>query len=347
MMLPNNCMECIFSTGRFVRIIAVILLLLVHHSGQSQEIAISTELDTNRALIGDQLQLTIRVEKPAGARVAFPQLKDTLGRKIEIVGDSYTDTAAVSADRVAYGRKLLITVFDTGFFEVPSLDFIATSGQYQDTLTTPPLPFMISAVPLDSALRDIKANYKAPLNLAEILYYARENYPYGLLAIGAGLLTWFLIRYFRRKSGRKKVTGAAPRVELPEVTALRELDRLIADKPWMHGSIKPYYVKLSEILRAYIEGRFHTMALEQTTDEILDSLKADACAAADLNRLAGILRLADWVKFAKVIPDVQENARQVELAVEFVRSTSAQVNVTPPAAEDEKDKVQPKISADV
>jgi hypothetical protein len=340
-------MACIFSIGRLLRIIAVVLLLLVHYSGLSQEVTISAVLDTNRALIGDQLQLSIRVEKPAGVQVAFPQLKDTMGRKIEIVGDSYTDTAAVSADRVAYGRTLLITVFDTGFFEVPSLNFIASSGHYQDTLTTQPLSFMISSVPLDSALRDIKANFKAPLNLAEILYYAKENYPYGLLAVGAGLLTWFLIRYFRRKSGRKKDTGATLPAELPEVTALRELDRLIADKPWMHGRIKPYYVKLSEILRAYIEGRFHTTALEQTTEEILDSLKANTCTAADLNRLAGILRLADWVKFAKVIPDVQENARQVELAIEFVRGTAAQVTADPEAAEGEKDKVQPKISADV
>lgn len=65
------------------------------------------------------------------------------------------------------------------------------------------------------------------------------------------------------------------------------------------------------------------MALEQTTDEILRELKSAGCEASDHTHLAGILKLADLVKFAKVIPADEENAVQVELAAGFVRSTSS------------------------
>jgi hypothetical protein len=64
------------------------------------------------------------------------------------------------------------------------------------------------------------------------------------------------------------------------------------------------------------------MALEQTTEEILMALRSTPCGASDLNKLSGILKLSDLVKFAKVIPATEENALQLDLATEFVHSTA-------------------------
>jgi hypothetical protein len=288
----------------------------------AQQVVIRAELDTNRALIGDQLNLLLSVEKPVDLRIEFPRLKDTITRNIEIVRDSYTDTTSVSQGRVIFGRNLLITVFDTGFFEIPALDFIAQSGQLRDTFSTLPLQFVILPVAADTILKDIKPNYKAPVNLAEIFYYIKKNYPFGLLAIAIALLTWFIIRYFRKKHGRGVDIQKEIPLELPEVIAMRALEKLKSDKPWMHSRVKLYYTRLSEILRRYIEGRYNIMALEQTTEEILITLKSTPCKASDLNRLTGILKLSDLVKFAKVIPAIDENALQLDLASEFVHNTT-------------------------
>lgn len=310
------------SIGKYSKYLPVIILIAGFRIISAQEVFIKAELDTNRALIGDQLHLYLTVEKPADLRMDFPVLKDTITRKIEIVGDSYTDTVSVSQNRVAFGRNLLITVFDTGTFEIPSLDFLAYSGQFPDTFTTLPLQFMVSSVKADTTLRDIKGNFKAPVNLAEILYYIKENYPFGLILIGIGLLTWYIIRSLRKRRGRGMDIQKEIPFELPEVIALRELEKIREEKPWLHNKVKLYYINMSDVLRRYIEGRFNIMALEQTTGEILLALKSTVCAASDLNSLAGILRLADLVKFAKVIPAVEENALQVDLAVAFVRNTS-------------------------
>ncbi len=288
----------------------------------AQQVVIKAELDTNRALIGDQLNLLLSVEKPADLRIEFPRLKDTITRKIEIVGDSYTDTTSVSQGRVIFSRNLLITVFDTGLFEIPALDFMAYTGQSPDTFSTLPVQFVVLPVTADTTLKDIKPNFKAPVNLAEILYYAKKNYPYGLLAIAVALFTWLIIRYIRKKRNRNGDIQEEIPLELPEVIALRELEKLKEDKPWMHNRVKHYHSRLSEVLRRYIEGRYSIMALEQTTEEILMALRSTPCGASDLNKLSGILKLSDLVKFAKVIPAVEENALQLDLATEFVRSTA-------------------------
>jgi hypothetical protein len=301
---------------------AVILILGFSHL-LAQEVIVNAELDTNRALIGDQIRLHLSVEKPVGIHVVFPELKDTLSRKIEIVSETNMDTASVRQNRETISRDLQITVFDTGFFEIPSLPFVATSLDSQDTLQTTPIYFEILAVKSDTTLRDIKANYRAPLNMAEIYAYVKENYPYGLVAIGVVLLIGYLVRYIRKHRGRNRMVPREVTPELPEVIALRELGKLKEEKPWLHQKVKLYYTGISDILRTYIESRFQIMALEQTTDEILRELKSAGCETSDHTHLAGILHLADLVKFAKVIPADKENEVQVDLAAGFVRSTSS------------------------
>jgi len=199
---------------------------------------------------------------------------------------------------------------------------VANSGQSHHTITTVPVSFEILPVKSDSTLRDIKSNFKAPLSLGEIFMYIKENYLYGLIAVALGVLIWYIVRYIRKKLGRSKDITKEIYVELPEVIALRELEKIKDEKPWLHNKVKLYHIRLSEILRNYVEGRYTIMALEQTTEEILLSLKLKDCKTTDLRCLAGILKLADLVKFAKVIPAEEENTVQVDWAAEFVRNTA-------------------------
>jgi hypothetical protein len=128
--------------------------------------------------------------------------------------------------------------------------------------------------------------------------------------------------YWIRKRRRKRTIVPEDIPSEPaNVIALRELAQLREDMPWAHKQVKYYYIRLTEILRRYIERRYRVMALEQTTDEILDSLKISTNGTY-LKRLAGILTVADLVKFAKVIPDTEENASQLEEAIDFVNNTS-------------------------
>ena len=93
--------------GKLNYLFSVLAFLSCFALVTAQEVIVRAELDTNRALIGDQLRLSLTVVKPANLHIKFPQLKATITRKIEIVRDSYSDTASVSQDRVSLGRNLL------------------------------------------------------------------------------------------------------------------------------------------------------------------------------------------------------------------------------------------------
>jgi hypothetical protein len=300
----------------------------------AQDIAVRALLDTNRALIGDQIKLKLLVEKPSrGWDVRFPVFKDTISGKIEVISASPVDTAQARQSKVILSQELLIAVFDTGFFEVPSFAFSVHGEGLYDTLNSLPVGFEILSVKADSALHDIKAIYNAPVTLKELT-------PYIAGIIIAGLLIWILIYYVNRRKATLKgkhvhMISRKKTVEPPDKIALLELEKLKEERPWLHDKIKYYYIQISEILRVYIEGRYNTPALEQTTDEILYSLKSLVSETDDFNKLSGILHLADLVKFAKVIPGVGENAAQVDMAIEFVRDSSRIISIESP---DEKNE---------
>jgi len=306
------------TASRFIELRYASIMVIMVLSGiglSAQELSVRAALDSNRALIGDQLKLHIKLEKPREARVTFPGLQDTLAGKIEIISKSPIDTVRGKDGRETLTQEMLIAVFDTGLFKIPPLPFAFRNGQISDTLRTLPVYFEIQAMPVDTTIRDIRANMKAPVNVAEIL-------PFALGAVVLALAGYLVYLWIKRR--KRKTNGIAPEIpsEPEDVIALRELARLREEKPWLHRQVKLYYIRMSEILRRYIERRYDIMALEQTTDEILASLKKTATGGTGLQRLAGILKLADLVKFAKVIPDDEENAAQLEESIVFVNETA-------------------------
>jgi hypothetical protein len=301
----------------------LVLFMMVFFSGflLGQEVTVTARLDSSRALIGDQLTLHLRVEKSAGASVSFPHFADTLSGKIEIIRKSVISTTTGPNGKLVLSQDLLITVFDTGLIEIPPQPFAFQNGQLKDTLHTQPIALQIQSLSVDTTIRDIKANMRTPVN-------AQEVFPYFLGLIALALLVIaiiFIVRKIRRKD--TKTIEFVPS-EPAEVIALRQLEQLRVEKPWIQKPVKMYYINLTNILRHYIERRYHIMALEQTTDEILKDLKKTGSQANNLEKLASILKLADLVKFAKLIPDEVENGIQVEEAIGFVKNTTPVVEET-------------------
>lgn len=280
----------------------------------AQDISLQATLDSTRAWMGDQLTLTLTVNQQAVSRIWFPVIGDTLDGGIEILRKSEIDTTTTPEGKTRLQQELLITVFDTGDFEIPPFPFILQTGNDYDTLHTLPVYFTVMAMQMDTTLRDIKGNMKAPVSVAELL-------PWILAGTGLAVLLYLGWRWIRN---RRKVRHTEPDrpADPPDVDALRRLEQMREEKPWLHKPVKSYYISLTEVLRVYIHNRFGVLALEQTTDEILTALKGAGCDTGALNRLKAVLRLSDLVKFAKVVPDETENAQQISESIEFVRSTA-------------------------
>ncbi len=289
-------------------------LFILHLMGQ--DISVRAVIDSGKVLIGDQIRLKLMVEQTGDAYVvSFPDIKKKLSEPMEILSIHNIDSIMGANGKKQISQEIQLAVYDTGRFEIPELSFVIHNGSVTDTLKSLPMDLTIMPVAMDSTIHDIKGIYRMPLTIMEAVEYTIY-----LIAI---VLLGFAVFYYLK---RRKRNAVAKTLQLPDeppyVTALRELQKLADEKPWIHKQVKYFHIQLTDILRKYLEYHFRIQAFEQTTEEILTSLKKNAALnTADLKQLSEILRLADLVKFAKVIPEPSDNADQVNQAINFVNST--------------------------
>jgi hypothetical protein len=99
-------------------------------------------------------------------------------------------------------------------------------------------------------------------------------------------------------------------------------------------AIEPFYVRLSSILRQYIEWRFSLRAPEQTTEEFLaDALASGGLIATHRNLLSSFLHQCDLVKFAQHQPDRSDMQQAFDSAKAFIEQTANDEILIPVSAE--------------
>jgi hypothetical protein len=286
----------------------------------AQPVRIQAVLDSNTIDLGGQVTLTLTVEKPRGAVVEFPVFSDTLCGSVEIVNAGKLDSSVNRKDDImTLEQKLTITAFDTGLLYIEPIPFVYRSDGHVDTFRSAPNYLEVLSFPIDTTdtIRDIKGLYKAPVTIREVL-------PWVALAMVAGLAVWVLLSYLKKRKRNEPFIARSVPVEPPDIIALRELERLKAEKVWQQGRIKEYYSRLSDIIRTYLESRYNIMALEQTSFEILLSVQDLTGKDTNYNLLNNLLQLSDLVKFAKAEPEPEENMNQLDNSVQFVRNTRPQ-----------------------
>lgn len=293
-------------------IISILFFFFVSVS-LGQSLSLNAKLDTNVILVGDQIYFNLEVEKSNEFSVQFPILKDTLMGKIEILDSGKIDTSILNNQKTKYLRKYLVTSFDSGNFIIPSVAFLVSINGKTDTVKTTPLSLMVNFMPKDTAktIHDIKPPLDIPITIKEIITYA----VWGLLVLAIIALAIFI--YYAKKKNKPLFVMQKPKVPA-HLNALQELDKLKDEKLWQKNEFKHYHSRLTDIVRIYFEERFGFLAMEQTTDEILDAFKKSVIDTEIIEKLTYMLTLADLVKFAKTIPLPDENDKCMNIAYSIV-----------------------------
>ena len=123
---------------------------------------------------------------------------------------------------------------------------------------------------------------------------------------------------------------------------LKELDEIKQSKLWQQGKEKEYFTSITDTLRRYLVDRFGINAMEKTSAEILDSVKGIDEIVPAFEKLEQVLKLADFVKFAKFRPLPDENDLSLVNAYFFVNQTKPVEIPNPEEAKDEGKDVDEK-----
>lgn len=274
----------------------VIYILLLSNFAFAQ----TATLDSNTILIGQQINFTI-TNKVTSTKI-WPTYNEFLVEGIEIIKASKIDTT----DGVIT-QEFVITAWDSGSYFIPPIAFSENSK-------TEALLLNVQTIILaeDAELKDIKQPIEEPIGGSDI-------WPWLLGILILSLIIFIVKKYIFNKN--KQSIIVKPKVIIAaDISALKELTALEKAKIWQEGNVKEYHSQLSEIIRRYTENRFQFIALELTTDEILQELKS-ILSDDQLNNLSTLLQRADLAKFAKSKPIDTENMESMVLAKGFVNAT--------------------------
>ncbi len=319
-----------------IRILLLFILLLGTIASYAQRIKATASIDSTNILIGDQVKLFLEIDHPKNIKVEFPTVPDTVAGYIEIIDRLETDTFEM--DNEAFQKQIrgyLITSFDSGSYQLPPFWFKVDLDGRIDSIPTNRVTLDVHTLPIDTTRgpTDIKLPYDAPVTLKEVVPYIL-----GIILIGA--ILFFILYAIKRKKSNKPLFVLPKKPKEPaHIVALRELDRIKKEKIWLQGKTKQFYSDVSEVLRKYIEDRFEIPAMEQTTDETIESFRKRRGLLRDktFENLRQILSLADLVKFAKYMPLPDDDNMTLVNAYFFVNDTKpAEKNAE--ASEDIKDE---------
>lgn len=309
-----------------VRMLLLVVCLLAGFTAGAQQTLIDVKVDTADILVGEQTTLHVTVTTDPNRRIIIPLPSDTLMTGVEVISVSDADST-VADGRLVIRRDILVTSFDSSLYLLPP--FVAIDGA--DTIASNQVALKVSTVPVDvdnpEKFYDIKDVWKPPFVLAD--YYP---WIFGVLtALFLICVIGYLVQRYRRHRSEVPVKPAEPELP-PYETAIRELDSIKDQKLWQQGLNKEYYTQVTDTLRRYISRRYGVNAMEKTSEEILAIIERESDEHTVYDTLRQVLRLSDYVKFAKLHPLPDENDESMRNAYLFVNQTKRAEALQPDGA---------------
>jgi hypothetical protein len=287
-----------------------LLLLLLSTAVFAQQKQVVTSIDTIKNKIGAEFKLSIKTTVDTSSKVIFPKLKNF--GALEVIQSYPIDTVKMDG-RYELIKKYGLTQFDSGRYVVPSIKIFIDSK-----------PFMTDSLLVEVANVQVDTLKQKMFDIKDI---ASADNPIGdwwkyllifALIIGIGaFIYWFI-----KKRQEKKLQEEIYKTPIEKATSL--LDTLEKKELWQKGEVKAYYSELTDIARNYIEEAIEIPAMESTTSELIQELRAASVkkkmtlSQEIIENLERVLKQADLVKFAKSKPldfEITEDRNKIQKAI--------------------------------
>ncbi len=284
---------------------------------------VDTSLDSAWLLMGKTTPLHIEVTTSAGSHGRLWAPGDTLVEGVEVASRTQPDTTDLGNGRIRISQTLVLQSFDSGNYVLPPILYIDGG----DTARSQALALKVVPVNVDSLetihdfapVLDIKSHFWdwVPLIVSENMWAV-------WLLLGLIVAAFCLWYFYLRKLKDKPMVIPLKRhvyVPTPYEVAIQALNRLKEEDLCSRGEEKEFYTRLTEILRVYVDNRFHINAMEMTSSQILRALKSNEDTRLPEKYMRSVLQIADYVKFAKMRPFSDDNVQALRDAFNFVEET--------------------------
>ena len=297
---------------------------------------ISGAISTDSIGIGDRFVYTIDVEKDIAQGIYFPIIGGE-NTDYELIEEPKIDTLERNGRRLKVRQTYHLAAFQEGIHHiVPQV--IYADKNITDTLSGgDTMQLLVTTFLIDStahSIFDVKPQKDMPFKFAEISGYVKWT----IIALVVLALLAYVAYRIMRHYGKSfsDIFHTAPPLP-PHEVARQALERLYVQRLWQADKHKLYYSTITDILRTYIDGRFGVGAMEMTSDEIIEAMRKTDLPQKSAMDLTQILRDADLVKFAKAMPEAEQNEAAYQAAWDFVEQTKPVEEV-----EEEDENPQPK-----
>jgi hypothetical protein len=286
------------------------------------EVELTIQLSPKNPRLSDLVEMEVRVSFPNHIKIEPPVFGQSVGdfavrdygerkSKIESKNDSQENDSSVKEHRLF--RYQLEPMF-SGRHLIRSIPIVFAKSDSPDDsreiIQSEPIEVDVQS-DLGDAAPDL-ANVDPMLDPLGTNSIRTTTWVIGLLvAVIASALVLFL-------RSRKKKPIEQPTLP-PDVIASLELDRLIQEDLPRQGRVKEFYLRLTGIVREYIEGTTGLRAPEQTTEEFLREVRhSDRFDGSHAVRLQDFLEAADMVKYAAQQPNEDNISQSLSRAKEFI-----------------------------
>ena len=312
-LLPSGAITC------SIALVCSVLLLLFTGCRQEEakvypqdRLTVEYSVDRSGIMVGDPVELTVTATYPTNGTLHLPEI----GREKEVVLLKRDWTDVPREDGLVQSEsRYAITSFRLGEHVVSTGTINCVVGEETFSTNFPAVTLDVkSSLPEDasSALADIRGVHKLPGRIPVWLWIIPAA---ALIAFLVGLLT------SRLWKNREALIPKPPPIP-PHVIALKALEALRNRDLLEKGECGPFYTELPMILRAYLEGRFHLNAPDETTEEIVEEMsRSPELNGSQRNILQEFMRQADMVKFAKGHPDRSTMEAAFDTTRQFVEET--------------------------
>ena len=279
---------------------------------------VEQRMDSLQLLIGQQTILHPKATARKGARIVLPSFKpqDQIVPGVEVVEQSKGDTMQMGDDRIQVSRDYTLTSFDEKVYVVPALDVKIDGKNYHGN----PLALKVLTVPVDT----VHPNQFYPAKGVQDNPFEWSEWSFAFWLSLLMIIICGAMIYLRNRLKKNKPIIARIRI-VKRVPAHEKALREINDIKHHHTSAsqetqKEYYTQLTNTLRAYIVSRFGFNAMEMTSGEIIERLRASGDQKM-IDELRMLFSTADLVKFAKYEIPMNENDANLVNAINFIDQT--------------------------